>query len=236
MNDGAEPEDTGLAQRSAAWFAARERCTFTASELGAACGVSPNETRAALWRRRFGGQPSPRTYVSSAMQYGVEHESDARDMLQRLLGGVRIDEAPLWRRRSLSSPGVLVGASPDGLLHGCLLGGNADGETVGVELKCITPARVKRGNSDLGPEAHHVLQCYTNMWVLGVRTYILAYWSERTMRVFLLRWHEDLWLYAWRRVLDLAASSCAPPWQAPGATASARARILRCAAPTELRE
>jgi putative phage-type endonuclease len=118
-----------LEQRSAEWFAVRcgkvtaSRVSDVIAKTKSGWGASRANYMAQLIAERLTGEVAD-SYSNSAMQWGIDHEADAR-MAYEFYENAKVQEIGFVRHQELES-----GASPDGLVGG-------DGL---IEIKCPNTA------------------------------------------------------------------------------------------------
>jgi putative phage-type endonuclease len=132
-------------QRTPAWFEARKN-RLTASQFGAALGLSPYQSRAALWRQLTGRSES--FTGNEATAWGEEHEKDAVHAYEVATGRL-VDAAHFIEYQDWS------GCSPDGWVF--------DGDRRGI-LECKCPFSQKLHAAI--PE-HYLAQIHGQLGITG---------------------------------------------------------------------
>jgi putative phage-type endonuclease len=118
-----------LEQRSAEWFAVRSgkvtasRVSDVIAKTKSGWGASRANYMAQLIAERLTGEVAD-SYSNSAMQWGIDHEADAR-MAYEFYENAKVQEIGFVRHQELES-----GASPDGLV----------GDDGLIEIKCPNTA------------------------------------------------------------------------------------------------
>lgn len=140
-----------IEQRSAEWFALRLG-RITASQADLVVGKRRHEVVTRIARERA-GLPVPGVDVTDAMQYGIDHEDDARAYYSFCTGSAVITTGFVTR-----DDVPHVGASPDGIVMPRGL----------VEIKCPAYSThagyVKSGR----PPSRYVWQIQFQLWVSGL--------------------------------------------------------------------
>lgn len=169
-------------QRSPEWFQARLG-RLTGSCAGDMLATTQKGSEAATRRdlrmrlvlERLTGESQEDGYVNGAMQWGIDHESDAFDAYEAHSGN-------LVRRTGF--------ITHDALMVGCSLDGDVDDFTGIVELKCPKSAThygyLKAGSVP----ANHMPQILHNLWVTGAQWCDFASYDPRFpdgMQLFVCR-------------------------------------------------
>ena len=155
-------------QGSPEWFWWRKG-VLTASNAGSAAGLEgAYQSRAGLWEG-LNGKERP---VTPPMLYGSEHEEDARDAWERVMGdlsypvGLFLDDHHDW-----------LGASPDGVILG-----------VGLhEIKC----RAKDPYEHISPQ--HMAQIQTQLAVCRLPRCHFQSWTPKEQRIWLVPFNQEYW-------------------------------------------
>jgi hypothetical protein len=146
-----------VAQRSPAWHAARcGRLTGTAAAdmlatIKSGEAAARRDLRLRLVVERLTGRPQDSGFTSADMQWGLDHEADARRAYESAAGEVVRDVG------FLQHPELLAGCSPDGLIAAGGL----------LEIKCPRSAQHLRSlrAPDVLPE--YRAQIVHNVWIAG---------------------------------------------------------------------
>lgn len=167
-----------IKQRDPLWFKER-KYRITASNFGAACGLSPYKTATALAQKLILNKSIKPNFF---MKWGIEHEDDAA---QRLLNFVLQFDPDA----KLSFPGLYVsqkhpfiGVSPDGILHSKLFPGGK----IGVEIKC--PQRMY---SKIPID--YYCQIQGTMAILEMSFYFFVVWTPASCQISIFKFNVDFW-------------------------------------------
>ena len=167
-----------VAQRSPEWHALRcGALTGSAAadmiamlKSGKGEAAARRDLRLRLVVERLTGR-SDESYRSTEMQWGIEHEDDARRAYEALSGNV------VRTVGYLSHPELRTGCSPDGLV----------GDVGGVEIKCPKSATHLVALRTRAVPVEYVPQCHHLLWLSGARWCDFVSFDPRFPRALQLR-------------------------------------------------
>jgi hypothetical protein len=191
------------------WQAARSRCDINASEAGEACGLG-YRSRAEWVAVRLGERKKAINdeFLEAVMQRGHDDQPFAEyTYVEHILSEEErmLPEAHYRRTLYQNNDVWIVGATPDALVtdrEGCLL------RT--VEYKC---SQNDGEGVPSAPRANHLIQCVTQLYVMGLREAHLFYYRRATgvYRCFRVVSDDTLFfnvVWPWlREALEMESSS-----------------------------
>lgn len=134
-----QPTRCVVPQNSPDWFAAREKCHYTASEIPSVVGCG-YDSPAALFRKKTGrmtaSESKPNFFIQEAMKRGQVMEMTARSVADTIIGR-QATEGNFWTRSLRfedTGEELLLGASPDGIYEKDP--GNPKSNDLVLEIKC----------------------------------------------------------------------------------------------------
>lgn len=171
-----------MIQGSPEWFAARcglataSRFSDVVAKIKSGEAAGRRNYRAQLVCERLTGVPAE-TFESAAMRWGTETEPQARAAYEARTGEL-VEQVAFIRH-----PGLLAGASPDGLV----------GNDGGIECKCpLTATHIETLLKGMPPE--HIPQIQGAMWLTGRKWWDFISFDPRmpeNLQLFVQRVHRD---------------------------------------------
>lgn len=164
-------------QRTSEWYAKRRR-HLTASQIAAACGENPYETRLSCLRKKLGAEP-PFT-GNSATEHGNRYEAEAVEKYERMTGEKVLEFGLL---ESINEGEEFLAGSPDGI--------TASGRL--IEVKC--PFR-RRPNGEIPKYYVHQIQTLMHILRLPVCDFVeyvpAGVWTEEVFTIVTVT-RSELW-------------------------------------------
>ena len=167
-------------QRSPEWLALRAgHLTSTGAKdmlatIKSGEAAARRDLRYKLVAERLSGQSQEDGYVNAAMQWGIDHEAEARAVYE-VVSGHLVETIGFVAREDL-----LAGSSPDGLV----------GDDGLVSIKCPKTATHIRYLRDGVEPAEHAAQHTHELWVTGRAWIDVVSYDPRlpeTLRLFIVR-------------------------------------------------
>jgi putative phage-type endonuclease len=147
-----------------AGYATTSRFADILASIKSGEAASRRNYRTQLVTERITGLPVE-TYHNAAMQWGNDHQEEARRLIEDELGEI-VQPSPFIKHPQHA----WVGCSPDGLI-------GADG---GAEIKCpyVSTVHIETFQRDVIP-SEHVAQIQGGMWVTGRSWWLFASYDKR---------------------------------------------------------
>lgn len=194
-SDDERKKFANLSQDTKEFWLARSQFMVTASEFGAAIGVSPHISRGKfIIQKREGIIPKVDDFQQKAMDWGKEHERDGLICFKNWQPKLKVERTGIW----IHPYDDRIAGSPDGIVYN-----SEDIPSAVLEIKCPFTKLVYKNMYDFKGDCpqkeciiphHHYIQVQGQMMCVGVRKAYYVVWTPTCYAVAIVHFDENLWI------------------------------------------